>query len=216
MEITWHGHSCFRINERSMAAVVTDPYDPEVVGYDPGKLRAEVVTVSCNKPAHNYVKGIRGKAFEITGPGEYEIGGVFITGVVINGKSNRKATDDERNTIYVIDYNGLKVVHLGELNSVPSQTEVEGLGEVNVALVPIGGKTSLNAAKAAEVISLLEPSIVIPMHYGTKQSLMKLDPLSKFLKEMGLTAVETEESIKLSSTNVLPEETRVMILELSV
>jgi len=216
MEITWHGHSCFRINERSMAAVVTDPYDPEVVGYDPGKLRAEVVTVSCNKPAHDYVKGIRGKAFEITGPGEYEIGGVFITGVVINGKSNRKATDDERNTIYVIDYNGLKVVHLGELNSVPSQTEVEGLGEVNVALVPIGGKTSLNAAKAAEVISLLEPSIVIPMHYGTKQSLMKLDPLSKFLKEMGLTAVETEESIKLSSTNVLPEETRVMILELSV
>ena len=216
MEITWHGHSCFRINERSMAAVVTDPYDPEVVGYDPGKLRAEVVTVSCNKPAHDYVKGIRGKAFEITGPGEYEIGGVFITGVVINGKSNRKATDDERNTIYVIDYNGLKVVHLGELNSVPSQTEVEGLGEVNVALVPIGGKTSLNAAKAAEVISLLDPSIVIPMHYGTKQSLMKLDPLSKFLKEMGLTAVETEESIKLSSTNVLPEETRVMILELSV
>ena len=216
MEITWHGHSCFRINERSMAAVVTDPYDPEVVGYDPGKLRAEVVTVSCNKPAHNFVEAIRGKAFEITGPGEYEIGGVFITGVVINGKNKNKSTDEESNTIYVIDYNGLKVVHLGELNSVPSQTEVEGLGEVNVALVPIGGKTSLNAAKAAEVISLLEPSIVIPMHYGTKQSLMKLDPLSKFLKEMGLTAVETEESIKLSSTNVLPEETRVMILELSV
>lgn len=90
------------------------------------------------------------------------------------------------------------------------------MGEVNVALVPIGGKTSLNAAKAAEVISLLEPSIVIPMHYGTKQSLIKLDPLSKFLKEMGLTAVETEESIKLASVRTLPEETRVMILELSV
>jgi L-ascorbate metabolism protein UlaG (beta-lactamase superfamily) len=195
---------------------VTDPFDPEVVGYDPGKLRAEVVTVSCDKPAHNYVKGIRGKAFEITGPGEYELGGVFITGVVINGKTQQRSTDTVRNTIYVIDYNGLKVVHLGELNSVPNQTEVEGLGEVNVALVPIGGKTSLNAAKAAEVISLLEPSIVIPMHYGVKNSIMKLDPLSKFLKEMGLTAVETEESIKLSSANVLPEETRVMILELSV
>jgi L-ascorbate metabolism protein UlaG (beta-lactamase superfamily) len=216
MEITWHGHSCFRINERGMAAVVTDPFDPEVVGYDPGKLRAEVVTVSCDKPAHNYVKGIRGKAFEITGPGEYELGGVFITGVVINGKTQQRSTDTTRNTIYVIDYNGLKVAHLGELNNVPNQTEVEGLGEVNVALVPIGGKTSLNAAKAAEVISLLEPSIVIPMHYGVKNSIMRLDPLSKFLKEMGLTAIETEESIKLSSTNVLPEETRVMILELSV
>ena len=216
MEITWYGHSCFRINERGMAAVVTDPYDPQAVGYDPGKLRAEVVTVSCDKPAHNYVKAIRGKAFEINGPGEYEIGGVFITGVRINGTRKSKTEEAVRNTVYVYDYNGLKIAHLGELNSVPSQTEVEGLGEVNVALVPVGGRTSLNAAKAAEVISLLEPSIVIPMHYATSKSVMKLDPLSKFLKEMGLTSVETEESIKLSSANVLPEETRVMVLELSL
>jgi L-ascorbate metabolism protein UlaG (beta-lactamase superfamily) len=99
---------------------------------------------------------------------------------------------------------------------VPSQTEVEGLGEVKIALVPIGGRSSLNAAKAAEVISLLEPSIVIPMHYGMSEALVKLDPLSKFLKEMGLTAVETEESIKLQSSSTLPEETRVMVLDLSV
>lgn len=215
MEITWQGHSCFRINERGMAAVVTDPYDPDVVGYDPGKLRADVVTVSCDKPAHNFVKAIRGKAFEITGPGEYELGGVFITGVRINGKK-KKSADEVRNTVYLIDYDGLKVAHLGELNSVPSQTEVEGLGEVHIALVPVGGKTSLNAAKAAEVISLLEPSIVIPMHYGMSDSLIQLDPLSKFLKEMGLTAIETEESIKLSSVNTLPEETQVAVLELSL
>jgi len=216
MEITWHGHSCFRINERGMASVVTDPYDPAVVGIDPGKLRADVVTVSCDDPAHNYLKGIRGKAFEITGPGEYEIGGVFITGVRINGSKKKRSPEDLRNTVYVIDYDGLKVAHLGELNSVPSQTEVEGLGEVNIALVPIGDRTSLNAAKAAEVISLLEPSIVIPMHYAMSGSLMKLDPLSKFLKEMGLTAIETEESIKLSSSSALPEEIRVMVLDISL
>lgn len=216
MEITWYGHSCFRINERGMAAVVTDPYDPAVVGLDPGKFRADVVTVSCDKPAHNYVKGIRGKAFEVTGPGEYEIGGVFITGVLINGSKKKPTGEHVRNTVYLIDYDGLKVAHLGELNSVPNQTEVEGLGEVNIALVPVGGRTSLNAAKAAEVISLLEPSIVIPMHYGLKGSLFNLDPLSKFLKEMGLTTVETEECIKLSSRNVLPEETRVMVLDLSL
>jgi L-ascorbate metabolism protein UlaG (beta-lactamase superfamily) len=213
MEITWHGNSCFRINERGMAAVVTDPYDPKVVGIDPGKLKAEVVTISCDHPAHNYTKGIKGKAFEVTGPGEYEIGGVFITGVRINGGKSKSSPENIRNTVYVIDYNGLKIAHLGELNSVPSQTEVEGLGEVNVALVPIGGLTSLNAAKAAEVISLLEPSIVIPMHYEVPGSLLKLEPLSKFLKEMGLTAVETEESIKLTSVNSLPEEIRVMVLD---
>ena len=216
MEITWHGHSCFRISERGMASVVTDPYDPEVVGVDPGKLRADVVTISCDDPAHNYLKGIRSKAFEVTGPGEYEIGGVFITGVRINGSKKNRSLDEMRNTVYVIDYNGLKVAHLGELNSVPNQTEVEGLGEVNIALVPIGGRTSLNAAKAAEVISLLEPSIVIPMHYAMSGSLMKLDPLSKFLKEMGLTAIETEETIKLSSNSALPEEIRVMVLDISL
>jgi L-ascorbate metabolism protein UlaG (beta-lactamase superfamily) len=216
MEITWHGHSCFRIAERGMASVVTDPYDPDVVGMDPGKLRAEIVTISCDKPAHNFVKAIKGSAFEITGPGEYEIGGVFVTGVRINGSKKRSTEDEVRNTVYVIDYNGLKVVHLGELSSVPSQTEVEGLGEVNIALVPIGGNTSLNAAKAAEVISLLEPSIVIPMHYAMNGEKTELDPLPKFLKEMGLTEVETEESIKLTSVNVLPEETRVMVLDLSL
>ena len=216
MEITWHGHSCFRINERGMASVVMDPYDPAVVGIDPGKLRAEVVTISCDDPAHNYLKAIRGKAFEIIGPGEYEIGGVFITGVRINGSKQKSSPEGLRNTVYVIDYGGLTVAHLGELNSVPSQTEVEGLGEVNIALVPIGGETSLNAAKAAEVISLLEPSIVIPMHYGMSDSLIKLDPLSKFLKEMGLTSVETEQSIKLASSSTLPEEMRVMVLDLSL
>jgi L-ascorbate metabolism protein UlaG (beta-lactamase superfamily) len=216
MDITWYGHSCFRINERGMASVVTDPYDPAVLGIDPGKLRADVVTVSCDDPAHNYLKGIRGKAFEITGPGEYEIGGVFITGVRINGSKKKSDADGLRNTVYVIDYNGLTIAHLGELNSVPSQTDVEGLGEVNIALVPIGGRTSLNAAKAAEVISLLEPSIVIPMHYGMSSISVKLDPLSKFLKEMGLTAVETEESIKFTSASSMPEETRVMVLDLSI
>lgn len=215
MEITWYGNSCFRINERGMASVVTDPYDPEVVGVDPGKLKAEVVTVSCDNPGHNFIKGIRGKAFEITGPGEYEIGGVFMTGVRING-SKKKNAEGLQNTVYVIDYNGLNIAHLGELNNVPSQTEVEGLGEVHVALVPVGGKTSLNAAKAAEVISLLEPSIVIPMHYNTGAPALDLDPLSKFLKEMGLTQVDTEESIKLSSVNSLPEETRVMVLDLNL
>jgi len=215
MEITWHGHSCFRINERGKAAVVTDPYNPEIVGYDPGKLKAEIVTISCDIPEHNYVKAIRGKAFEIRGPGEYEIGGVFVTGVRING-SKKKAADESPNTVYLIDYDGLKIAHLGELNNVPNQTEVEGLGEVHVALVPVGGQTSLNAAKAAEVISLLEPSIVIPMHYDVGKSLIELDPLPKFLKEMGLTTIETEESIKLSSVNVLPEETRVMVLDLSL
>jgi L-ascorbate metabolism protein UlaG (beta-lactamase superfamily) len=89
---------------------------------------------------------------------------------------------------------------------------VEALGAVNVALVPVGGGGGLNAAKAAEVISLLEPNIVIPMHYATKDAKLKLDSLDKFLKEMGLSASQPEASLKVTRTG-LPEETHVIVLE---
>ena len=212
MEITWYGHSCFRLAERSMATVVTDPYDYHTVGYEPLKLKADIVTISYNNPAHNHLPAVKGDPHPITGPGEFEIGGVFITGVMTNGQS-KHAEGELRNTLYVIEYNGITVAHLGNLNRVPSQTEVEELGPLNVALVPVGGVNSLNAAKAAEVISLLEPNIVIPMQYSTSESTLNLDPLSKFLKEMGLAEIEKIQSLKVASAGSLPEETRVVVLD---
>lgn len=210
MEITWYGHSCFRLTERSMASVVTDPYDNTSIGYDALKLKADIVTVSHDASGHNNTKAVKGTSHVITGPGEFEIGSVFITGVQTNG-TGKKGSDELRNTLYVFDYDGITVAHLGDLKRVPSQTEVEALGAVNVALVPVGGGGGLNAAKAAEVISLLEPNIVIPMHYATKDVKIKLDSLDKFLKEMGLGTTEPEESIKVTRTG-LPQETRVVVL----
>ena len=211
MEITWYGHSCFRLTERSMASVVTDPYDNTNIGYGALKLKADIVTVSHDASGHNNTNAVKGTAHVITGPGEFEIGGVFITGVQTNGHS--KADDNElRNTLYVFDYDGITIAHLGDLKRVPSQTEVEALGAVNVALVPVGGGGGLNAAKAAEVISLVEPNIVIPMHYETKDTKLKLDSLDKFLKEMGLNASQPEPSLKVTRTG-LPEETHVVVLE---
>jgi L-ascorbate metabolism protein UlaG (beta-lactamase superfamily) len=147
----------------------------------------------------------------ITTPGEFEIGGVFITGIQTNGYGKRD-TDEPRNTLYVFDYEGVTVAHLGDLRRVPSQTEVEALGTVHVALVPVGGGGGLNAAKAAEVVSLLEPGIVIPMHFGTSATSLKLAPLSKFLKEMGLGSVESQPSLKITKS-MIPEETRVVVLD---
>jgi L-ascorbate metabolism protein UlaG (beta-lactamase superfamily) len=210
MEIVWFGHSCFRLTERNMATVVTDPYDHNAAGYEPLKLKADIVTVSHDAPGHNYVSAVKGKLRVITGPGEYEMGGVFITAVQTNGHSKR--TDEEpRNTLYVFDYDGITVAHLGDLRRVPTQMEIEALGTVNVALVPVGGGGGLSAAKAAEVVSVIEPGIVVPMHYGTPDSLIKLAPLSKFLKEMGLGSVDAVDSLKLSRGS-MPEETRVVVL----
>jgi L-ascorbate metabolism protein UlaG (beta-lactamase superfamily) len=211
MEITWYGHSCFRLAERSMATVVTDPFDSAVTGYEALKLKGDIVTVSHAAPGHGYVSAVKGKSHVLTGPGEYEIGGVFITGVQTNGH-NKRDNDEPRNTLYVFDYNGVTVAHLGDLRRVPSQTEIEALGTVHVALVPVGGGGGLNAAKAAEVVSLLEPGIVIPMHYGTPASLLKLAPLSKFLKEMGLAQADQQDMLKITQATV-PEETRVVVLK---
>jgi L-ascorbate metabolism protein UlaG (beta-lactamase superfamily) len=210
MEITWYGLSCFRLTERGLATVVTDPYDHEAVGLSPLKLRSDIVTISHEAPGHNYVAGVKGCSHRIASPGEYEIGGVFITAVETNG--HRREKDELRNILCVFDYEGVTVAHLGDLQRVPTQAEIEALGTVNVALVPVGGGGGLIAAKAAEVVSVLEPGYVIPMHYALPSNPLKLAPLSKFLKEMGLGSVEAQPVLKVTRGSV-PEETKVVVLE---
>lgn len=212
MEITWYGHSCFRITDRDGTAVVTDPFDSALVGYKPLKLKANLVTVSCNDPAHNYISAVKGNPFVIQGPGEYERGGVFITGIQTSTHNSEKP--GLRNTLYVLNIGSLNVLHLGQANNIPSRTAIEELGEIHIALVPVGEGGALNASKAAEVISMLEPKIVIPMHYETEFSNGSLDPLNKFLKEMGITQLETMESFKVANDAALnQEETRIIALD---
>ena len=211
MEINWHGLSCFRLTERGLATVVTDPYDHNEVGFEPLKLPGEIVTVSHDVPGHNFVTSVKGHSRVITGPGEFEIGGAFITGVQTNKKS-KSSTKELRNTLYVFDYDGVTVAHLGDVQRVPSQEEIENLGGVNVVLVPVGGGGGLNAAKAAEIVSLLEPGFVIPMHYEVPESNLQLDPLNRFIKEMGVGTVEPIPSLKVTRSTV-PSEARVVVLE---
>ncbi|HKJ27415.1 MAG TPA: MBL fold metallo-hydrolase [Anaerolineales bacterium] len=212
MEITWYGHSCFRITERGMANVVTDPYDHTAIGYKELSLRADIVTISHKASGHDNSKVIKGAKWQIDGPGEYEIGGVFLTAVP-TGKSDKEGNG--RNMVFVFDYDGVNVAHLGDLKSVPSRKEVDAFGSVDVLLVPVGGGNALSAAKAAEVVNLIEPGIVIPMHYNTPASKVELNELSAFLKQMGLSdVIEPKESIKLKKRDI-PEETRVEVLSYS-
>jgi L-ascorbate metabolism protein UlaG (beta-lactamase superfamily) len=214
MEITWYGHSCFRLTERNYATVVTDPFDHKSIGYDALKLKSDIVTVSHDAPGHNNTDAVKGVSHVIDGAGEFEIGGVFITGVQTDGggSGKKKTKNGTYNTIYVFDYDGITVAHLGDLKQTPSQSEIESLGTINVALVPVGGGGGLNAAKAAEVISLIEPNLVIPMHYSTPAVKVPLDSLNKFIKEMGLSKPESQPSLKVTRSG-LPDETRVVVLE---
>ncbi|HET7010116.1 MAG TPA: MBL fold metallo-hydrolase [Anaerolineales bacterium] len=212
MDIVWYGLSCFRLSERGLASVVTDPFDSSV-GLTPPKLKADVVTVSHDAPGHNYLKAVKAERRVITGPGEFEIGGVFITGIPMQADKGRK-NGAKANTLYVFEFDGLTVAHLGDLSFVPTQAQIEDLGPVNVALVPVGGGGALAPSQAAEVISLIEPSVVVPMHYKAGKETLKLGPVSRFLSEMGISNIEPLDSLKLTKSG-LSEETQVVLLKLT-
>jgi L-ascorbate metabolism protein UlaG (beta-lactamase superfamily) len=209
MEITWYGHSCFRIKARG-AAVVTDPYGPDL-GYELPRLSASIVTVSHPHEHHSYVKGFRGSPYVIEGPGEYEIGGVFVIGVSTYHDA-KEGRERGKNTAYLITLEDVTVCHLGDLGHLPSQEQIELFNDVHVLLVPVGGKTALTGTRAAEVVAMLDPSIVIPMHYKTPGLESDLETARRFLKEMGVEGPKPLPSLEVT-TSQLTEETRVVLLE---
>jgi L-ascorbate metabolism protein UlaG (beta-lactamase superfamily) len=210
MEITWYGHSCFRLTERGMATVVTDPFDHTLTSYKPLKLKADIVTASHDSPAHNNIEVVKGYSHFITGPGEFEIGGVFITGV--RPRAQKNANQKTPNTLFVFDYDKVTIAHLGNITKVPNQTDIEALGNVNIALVPVGVGNGLTASKAVEVVSILEPGIVIPMHFNAPDDSSNLTPVSKFLKEMGVGNIESQPTLKITRA-ITPGEISVVVLD---
>jgi L-ascorbate metabolism protein UlaG (beta-lactamase superfamily) len=202
------------MSERGLASVVTDPFNASV-GLPALKLKADIVTVSHEAPGHSNVKAVKGTKRVITGPGEYEIGGVFIIGILMmpkNDKETKTKTKSKANMLYVFDFGGLTVVHLGDLAYVPSQAQIENLGTVDVALVPVGGGKALTPSQGAEVISLIEPSIVVPMHYKTGKDGPKLGTVTRFLSEMGIGKQEPLPSLKVTKSG-LSQETQVVVLQ---
>ncbi len=212
MEIIWYGHACFRLKDRN-STIITDPYDKSL-GLSLQRPKADIVTVSHPAPHHSNVEAVKGDFKVVDGPGEYEIGGIFVTGIRMSPK--QKSTQDHKissqNNVFVIYMDEIAICHLGDLCYVPSQSQVEDMGNIDVLLVPVGGQKALNAAQAAEVISLIEPYVVIPMHYNLPGITLKLDPVSKFLKEMGVAKAEAGPSLKLTKST-LPDETQIMLLE---
>jgi L-ascorbate metabolism protein UlaG (beta-lactamase superfamily) len=208
MDITWYGHSCFRLSDRGVT-IVTDPPSDDL-GYDRPRIRADVVTISHEHPGHNNRVGFRGGPRFFDGPGEYEVKDVFITGIATY-HDGRSGSVRGRNTVFLFEFDGLTVCHLGDLGHVPSQSEVEALSAVDVLLIPVGGVHTIDASKASEVISLIEPLLVIPMHYSTKVEKAKLDTVTKFLKEMGVAPVPPQPELKVAKSS-LPEDTQVVLL----
>ena len=208
MEIIWLGHSCFKI-KGSNATVITDPYSPDM-GYSLGKHAAHIVTVSHQHPGHSYVQGISGEPRLVTGPGEYEIKGVLIMGIA-TFHDKVKGEERGKNTVYLTEVDEVSICHLGDLGHVLTAGQVEELGNVDVLLLPVGSVSTINASMAAEIVRQLEPKVVVPMHFKTPALSRELEPVDKFLKEMGTEQLTPQPKLSITRSN-LPDSTQVFLL----
>jgi len=211
MEITYIGHSSFKIKGKDISLVI-DPYDPKI-GYKFPKQECDVLLTTHNHDDHHYIDGVSGYRLLIEGPGEYELSDVFINGLQVF-HDDKEGAERGKSTIYSIDIDGFTLLHLGDLGHELSKETLEKLTDIDVLLIPVGGKYTINAAAAAKVISSLEPGIVIPMHYKTEDSVdLGLDTLEKFLEEMGAkSSIKKEEKLKISNRSDIPEETTIIVL----
>lgn len=214
MEITWLGQACFKIKGKN-ASVVVDPFDPDFTGLKlPKNLDADVVLISHSHKDHSFAQGVLGNPLVISGPGEYEIKRVAITGVSVFHDINL-GSERGKNTVYNLNIDGVSIVHLGDLGHVLTEDQVQEIGQCDILLVPVGGVYTIDAKTAVEVVSQLEPKIVIPMHYGNIPGLkFPLEGVEAFLKESGVENITSQPKFVVGKEK-LPDEMQTVLLSKS-
>lgn len=207
MEITWLGHACFQLRGKQVT-LITDPFTPQQ-GSSLGKISAPIVTISHDHPGHNNSAAIGGNPRVIRGPGEYEVSDVLITGIA-SYHDNKRGQERGRNTIYVIHMDDLVICHLGDLGHTLQEEQLEEVADADILLIPIGGQSTIHASQAAEVISQVEPRIVIPMHYNAALE-ESAGVLNKFCREMGVEPPAPQPKFVVTP-GTLPVETQIVLL----
>lgn len=214
MEITYLGHSSFKLRGRG-GVLVTDPFDDSSVGIKFPKIEADIVTISHEHGDHNSASQILGTPIIVEGPGEYEIKGIKIIGIS-SFHDNENGKERGENTIYRIEVDGISIVHLGDLGHKLNDNSLEILDGVDLLMIPVGGYYTISAQIAAEVISQLDPKIVIPMHFRTtshdKKIFAQLTEVALFLKEMGKEEIKPVPKLSVTRDK-LPSELTVVVLE---
>lgn len=210
MDIYFYGQACFKLKGKT-ASIIIDPYKMEFTGLKlPRDLSADVAISTHDHDDHNNLEVVTEAALKVTGPGEYEVKGVSITGIS-TFHDTESGAQRGRNTVYNISIDGLNIVHLGDLGHTLSQEQIEEIGATDILLVPVGSVYTIDAKTASDVVSSLEPKIVIPMHYSLPGLKFELEPVDNFLKEMGFDGVETQPKLSITKDK-LPGELQVVVL----
>jgi len=203
MNITYHGLNCFKIQGKN-TTVVIDPKEDEKIGLKPSSFKTDIVCLNDPQEQTSKLKPNNEKIFFITSAGEYEAGGVFIYSIFY---------PDHQNLIYHLELEGIRIVHLGNLNKAIDDLTAEKLNGIDILMIPVGGKDVLDAEKALEVINYLEPKIVIPMHYKIPDLKLELDTVDKFCKEMGIKEKETVDQLKIAKKDFVLEGSKTIIIK---
>lgn len=214
MVISYLGHSCFKLEGKENSAVlITDPFNKDC-GLKIPKMAADIVTVSHSHKDHANTSDVRGidavAPFVIDMPGEYEVKGVLIYGIP-SYHDKKMGAERGNNTIFRIEMAEISFAHLGDLGHILSDNTLEQLEGVDILFVPVGGTYTINAKEASDVISRIEPRIVIPMHYKAKGLSLDICPIDPFLKEMGAGTTEITNKLKISKKD-LPQGTMQVVV----
>lgn len=207
MYITWHGQNCFRFQSNSNILLI-DPFAPEEIGLKLNVSKADIVAVTNPKSRYKEVKpnSTEKGIFLINLPGEYEVGGIFIYAVPLKDARETKI-------IYRIEIEQVSFGHLGSINRLLDNQELEALSGVDVLMVPVGGQDVLEAKKATGVISQIEPRMVIPMHYKISNLKENLDSVERFCNEIGSCEKERAVKLKFSKKDLPAETTRYIVMQ---
>jgi len=199
-EIRWYGHNCFRIKSRD-AVVLTDPLNRDT-GYSFGtKPSADIVTVSHNHPGHSNLRAIKDGYALIDGPGEYEIHEVFVYGFRSYHDTNQGA-DLGYNTIYVLELEGMRIAHIGDLGHDFTQVLTDGLDNIDVLLIPAGGGEGIISPEtAARIVGRIEPNVVIPMQFAIGNGDRQREPITTFAQKLGLDPPEPVNSVTIKHSD---------------
>jgi len=213
MEISYLGHSSFRIKTKTIV-IVTDPFDSLMVGMKFPPVDADVVTVSHSHEDHSRVDAVKGVRKVISGPGEYEISGVTVIGIPTY-HDDQKGEKRGKNTVYIFEFEDIRLCHLGDLGHELNEKQVSEIGNINILLIPVGGEYTINPQVAASVVRSIEPQITIPMHYKQKgmneEAFGLLKTVDEFLSEIGLPVERLPKlSIKYSD---IGEDQKIIVLE---
>ena len=191
-------------------SVLIDPFSKEI-GWRPPRIKDQLVLITHDHYDHNNLEEAGKEVMVIRNPGEYEAKGVFVQGIA---SFHDKVQGAERgpNTIYVIKWEEMTICHLGDLGQEKLEDhQVDLIGEVDVLLIPVGGKYTINYKEAVGVVGQIEPKIIIPMHYQVPGLNIDLEPADKFIKEMGLTP-ETTDKFKITKKTLPQEEMKLVVL----